>query len=90
MRLSYEGAELANNAKLSDFNVAIGNELVFIQDKIALSQVTELKVNNVEDPVYCEDYTYEWPCGHSIGQAGIAAHIRAVISQGQTEIRCPF
>ena len=58
MRLSYEGAELENNARLSEFNVAIGNELVFKQDKIMLSQVTELKVNNVEDPVFCEDYTY--------------------------------
>lgn len=58
MRLTYEGAELANNARLSDFNVVIGNELVFKQDRIALNQVTELKVNNVEDPVFCEEYTY--------------------------------
>lgn len=58
MRLTYEGAEFSNNAKLSDFNVVIGNELVFKQDRITLSQVTELKVNNVEDPIFCEEYTY--------------------------------
>lgn len=55
--------------------------LTFTQHKIDLSKVSKILVHNIEDPIYCEEYTYQWPCGHYIGQAGINAHIKAVISR---------
>jgi hypothetical protein len=90
MRVTYEGAELADNTKVSQFKVAVGNMLVFKQEKIALNQVSKIKVHNIEDEVFFEQYQYQWPCGHYIGQAGIVAHIKAVIAKGEYAIKCPF
>jgi hypothetical protein len=90
MRLTYEGAELNNNIKISQFNVVVGNMLVFRQEKINLNQVSKIIVHDIEDEVFFEKYQYQWPCGHYIGQAGIVAHIKSVIDSGESVIRCPF
>jgi hypothetical protein len=64
--------------------------LTFRQEKVNLSQISKIIVHNIEDEIFYEQYQYQWPCGHYIGQAGIVAHIKAVISNSECVIRCPF
>jgi hypothetical protein len=51
MELSYEGAVIANNQRLSEFNVAVGACITFKQQKISLDKVANIVAVNEDDPI---------------------------------------
>lgn len=51
MELSYEGAVIANNQHLSQFNISVGTYITFRQEKIDLNKVANIVATHEEDPV---------------------------------------
>lgn len=51
MDLSYEGAVIANNQRLSEFNVTVGTCITFRQQKIDLDKVASIVAVNENDPI---------------------------------------
>jgi hypothetical protein len=45
MILTYEGEELNNGTKISEFNIAIGNQLIFKQSKTPITAISRIKAH---------------------------------------------
>jgi hypothetical protein len=90
MELTYEGATIANNQRLSEFNIAVGNFITFKQQKIGLNQVANIVAVSEDDPISGETtLVTKMSCGHAIARDTMIALIRSLLDEKKFEIRCP-